>query len=122
MYAGLDTIAITSNEPQGFIVELRGQLYHVGAIPLDFEWNFGDGSPPIVTADPGKPWPDHTVWHRYSASGTATPTLTTRWAGAFQVDGIGEWYEIPGTAETTTTGPELTIHSPRPRLVDDPLP
>lgn len=77
VYAGLDTIALTSDEPQGFVVELRGQIYHVGAIPQEFTWDFGDGTPPVTTADPGQPWPDHTVSHTYSAAGTATPTLSS---------------------------------------------
>ena len=121
VYTGLDTIAMTDPAAQGFEVELRGSRFLVGAVPVEYEWDFGDGSPPLVTTDPGKPWPDQTVTHTYSAAGTAAPTLTTRWRGVFRTSSTSPWHEIPGTAETTTTGPELTIYSPRPRLVDDPL-
>lgn len=121
VYAGLETIAHTSGQPQGFTVELRGQVYNVGAIPQEFVWDFGDGSASVTTTDPGAPWPDHTVSHVYTATGTARPTLTTRWSGVFQIDGLGDWHEIPGTAETVSTGPELRVHAPRPRLVDAPV-
>lgn len=58
VYTGLDTIALTSDEPQVFVVQLRGQVYYVEAIPVDFTWDFDDGSPPLTTTDPGQPWPD----------------------------------------------------------------
>ena len=122
MYAGLDTIGYTDDTPQGFVVTLRELTFFVGAIPVEFTWDFGDGSDPIVTTDPGKPWPDYTVGHTYTASGTATPTLTTRWRGVFRRDGTFEqWHEVAGTGETTTTGPELTIYTARTRLVEDDL-
>src|SRR5690606_30922112 len=66
VYAGLDTIAYTDPAPQGFEVALLGITFFVGAVPVEYSWDFGDGSPPLVTSDPGRPWPDHTISHRYS--------------------------------------------------------
>ncbi len=121
VYAGLDTIGLTDDAGQGFQVTLLGADFSVAAIPVEYSWDFGDGSSPLVTTDPGKPWPDHTVSHRYTASGTATPELTTRWKGFFRELSIDPWTEIDGTAETTTTGTQLTIHTARTRLVEDDL-
>lgn len=121
VYTGLDTIAMTDPTAQGFEVELRGGWFQVGAIPVEYEWDFGDGSPPVITTDPGRPWPDQTVTHTYTAAGSATPTLTTRWHGVFRTSSTGPWHEITGTAETVATGPGLTVYSPRPRLVDRPV-
>lgn len=121
VYAGLDTIAHTDPTPQGFHVELLGASFDVGAVPIEYSWDFGDGTPPLVTDDPGAPWPDYTIGHTYTAAGTATPVLTTSWKGVYRETSFDPWAEIPGTGQTTTTGPELTIYAARTRLVEDPL-
>lgn len=121
VYAGLDTIGLTDGTSQGFQVELRGLTFQVGAIPIEYVWDFGDGSDLLTTTDPGKPYPNQTVAHRYTASGTATPVLTTYWMGVFRETIFDPWTEIPGTGETITTGTPLTIYAPRTRLVEDPL-
>ncbi len=121
VYAGLDTIGYTDDASQGFEVQLRGGTFLVGAIPFEYSWDFGDGSDPITTTDPGKPWPDHTVAHQYTAGGVVTPVLTTRWKGVFRTGATGPWHEIDGTGETTTTGGPVTVHTARTRLVEDDL-
>lgn len=119
--AGLDTIAYSDASDQGFAIELLGIPFQVGVLPTSFSWDFGDGSAPIITDDPGQPWPDHTVAHRYTAAGPATPVLTTEWSGYYRRSALEEWLEIDGTVSTTTTGPALTVHTARTRLVEDPL-
>lgn len=121
VYAGLDTIAYTDPAPQGFEVALLGITFFVGAVPVEYSWDFGDGSPPLVTSDPGRPWPDHTISHRYSTKGAATPVLTTSWKGVYRESIFDDWHEIDGTGETITTGSEITVHTARTRLVEDPL-
>src|SRR5690606_37759424 len=49
VYAGLDTIGYTDDSPQGFAFSLVGRNFDVGAVPVEYSWDFGDGSEPIVT-------------------------------------------------------------------------
>jgi len=121
VYAGLETVAYSDDAPRGFSIELLGRQFDIGVFPVEFSWDFGDGSEPIVTEEPGKPWPDHTVSHVYAAAGTVTPVLTTTWKGVFRTNAIAGWTDIPGTGQTTTTGTPITVHTARTRLVEDRL-
>jgi len=121
VYAGLETIAYTDSSARGWSIELLGLPFDVGAYPIEFTWDFGDGSSPLVTDDPGEPWPDHTVAHTYLTPGVATPSLVTRWQGVYRQGGAGEWSPVPGSGFTTTTAPPITVHTARTRLVEDDL-
>lgn len=121
VFAGLETVAFAGNASQGFRTSLLGQEFHVVAVPHEFTWDFGDGSSPLVTADPGQPWPDHTVSHVYDRAGEARVSLTTTWRGHFRLAHGSTWTEVDGTAVTTTSGPILTVHTARTRLVEDSL-
>lgn len=121
VYAGLETIAYADGMPQGFLVNLLGVDFAVVALPDEYTWDFDDGSDPFVTADPGAPWPNHSVAHVYSASGTVTPSLTTQWKGYVRPEGATSWSPIDGVSTTTTTGPTITVHTARTHLVEDSL-
>jgi len=121
VYAGLDTIGYAEADTQGFEITLLGIPFQVAAVSVEYSWDFGDGSAPIVTDDPGKPYPNHTVGHTYTAEGTATPVLHTSWKGYFRTSEHNAWTAIPDYAQTVTTGPELTIYTARTRLVEDDL-
>jgi len=121
VYAGLETIAYTDDSPQGFLVSLMDIEFAVAAAPLEYEWDFGDGSPIVITDDPGAPWPDHSVSHMYATAGNVTPTLMTRWEGYVRRADSTSWSAISGVASTTTTGPAITVHTARTRLVEDSL-
>lgn len=119
--AGLETVMYSDKEPQGFFVELLGLEFRVVAVPVEFNWDFGDGSAPISTRDPGAPWPNQTVAHEYSGRGRVTPRLTTSWKGYVMRMGGTRWGEVPGVATTVTTGDPIIVYTARTRLVEDPL-
>lgn len=119
--AGLDTVVMSDDLPQGFRTQLLGTNFEIVAEPAEYSWDFGDGSDPLVTTDPGAPWPNHTVSHIYQASGAVEITLTTRWRGAFRIEGASHWSPVNGTGETVTAGPTITVHTARTHLVEDSL-
>jgi hypothetical protein len=112
-----ETIAFTEDRSQSHSVTVLGINVTIRATPETFTWNFDDGSTPLVTSEPGRPWPDHTVAHRYETEGTHTISLTTTWSGTYQVAGSSEWLPVEGTATTTSTSPPLTVYEARSRLV-----
>ncbi|MFF3065975.1 hypothetical protein ACFVQ3_15625 [Oerskovia sp. NPDC057915] len=115
----VETITYTSPAPQRFATTLLGIPVTIEATPDTFTWDYGDGTSPRATTDPGAPYPRHSVAHVYEHEAVATITLTTTWHGRFQITGTTTW--TPITATTTTTAPPLTIHEARTRLVTEPL-
>jgi hypothetical protein len=97
---------------QTFTVDIRGFSVDIVATASAFTWDTGDGTV-LTTADPGAPWPDHTVSHEYR-SGTYAASLTTTWSGTFSVDG-GASADVPGT--TTTAGPPVSFSVVQARAV-----
>ncbi|WP_286219272.1 hypothetical protein [Paraoerskovia sediminicola] len=119
-----DTIAYT--EPadataQTFDITLLGVPVEVRAESSEFTFDFGDGSTPVVTTDPGAPYPDQTVTHSYSDVGRRTISLSTTWTGQFRIVGTPTWSDITGTAETTTTAPPIDVLQAQSRLVESTL-
>jgi hypothetical protein len=118
----VDTITFTDDEPQSFDAELLGVPVTLRATPAEFAWDYDDHTPALTTTDPGAAYPDHTVAHTYTRPGTATISLTTTWAGQFQITGAPTWTPVPGQATTQSATDPITIHEARSRLVEDPVP
>lgn len=114
----IDTIAYTSDAPQILETELLGVPVAVRATPIEFSWDFGDGSDPIVTTGPGRPYPHQTIGYSYTqAAEQRVVTLTTTWSGEFQVAGQGPWIPIAGTVTTTSQSDPFAVETRHARLV-----
>ena len=111
------TITWTDPTPQLLVTDLLGYTVEVQATPTSYTWDYGDGSPPLVTTSPGHPWPDHDVAHTYARPGTFTITLTTTLTGTYRMAGTTTWLPVTGTATTTTTSPPITAVDAPSRLV-----
>ncbi|WP_265521598.1 hypothetical protein [Oerskovia flava] len=119
----VETITYAEPTVQTFDTALLGIPVTLRAQPGEYTWDYGDGTGPLTTTDPGAPYPDHSVTHTYDQPADAvTITLTTTWTGQFQITGAPTWTDVPGTATTTTVADPLTILEARSRLVTDPLP
>ncbi|MCF4120400.1 PKD domain-containing protein [Antribacter sp. KLBMP9083] len=118
----IDTITYTQGGAQEFDVVLLGTPVTIRAVPTEFTWDYGDGTPALVTIDPGAPYPRHTISHAYAAPGSATVSLTTSWRGQFRVAGETTWTDVPGTAVTQSSSGPIEVHEARTRLVEDLYP
>lgn len=117
----MDLIVYTDPAPQLLSTTVLGVPLTVRATPAQFSWEFGDGSAPLVTADPGAPYPDYTVAHPFRQPGSYEVQLTTTWRGEYQVDGEGPWYPVTGTVTTTSAPFSETVVEARSHLVDEDL-
>ncbi|MCB7136571.1 hypothetical protein LGQ04_08415 [Cellulosimicrobium marinum] len=116
------TITYTQDEPQVLAATLLGIGVEIRATPESFAWDYADGTDPVVTTDPGAPYPDHTVHHTYvEPVESLTIGLTTTWSGQFRITGSPTWTDVPGTATTTSTAEPLRVYEARSRLVTDTL-
>jgi len=108
----LETIVWTGASEQTFSAVVLGTPVEVRARPIDFTWDFGDGSAPLTTTDPGAPFPNHSVAHVYSdAAEQRQVTLTTRWAGEFEVNGSGVWQPVVGVATTSEVSQPFEVRT-----------
>ncbi|WP_225753147.1 PKD domain-containing protein [Actinotalea sp. Marseille-Q4924] len=113
-------IVYTDPAPQTLATTVLGVPVTVRATPVQYAWDFGDGASPLVTTDPGAPYPDDTVSRPYAVPGEYAVRLTTTWRGEFRVSGTGPWTPVDGTATTTSAPFTATVEEAIPRLVAGP--
>ncbi|WP_456819450.1 hypothetical protein [Cellulomonas sp. URHB0016] len=113
----IETIVYTEDAEQTFQTELFGVPVEVVATPSRFTWDFHDGSRPLTTTDPGRPWPAKDVFHVYESVMTAHLTLTTTWSGRFRVAGEEQWRDVEGTAQTSADSTPFEVVERRAHLV-----
>ncbi len=113
----IPTITMATAAQQNLTTDLLGYAVEVQATATSYSWDYGDGSAPLVTTSPGRPYPDHDVHHSYGDPGTYAITLTTTWAGQYRLAGTTTWQDIDGTATTVTTTPPITAVERRSTLV-----
>jgi len=115
----------THTEPGEQVLDttLLGIAVQIRATPRSFTWDYGDGTTPVSTTDPGAAYPQHTVAHTYDQPADQVRiTLTTTWSGQFRITGTPTWTDVTGTAATTSTADPLRVYEARSRLVTDDLP
>jgi hypothetical protein len=61
-------------------------LVGVNLVPT-FSWDFGDGSPALITPFRGAPYPLTQITHTYTRAGNYTAALTISWSGTWSADG-----------------------------------
>ncbi|UKJ62727.1 hypothetical protein H1Q78_13350 [Cellulosimicrobium cellulans] len=117
------TITYTEPGEQMLDTTLLGIPVQIRATPRTYTWDYGDGTTPLATTDPGAAYPDHTVHHTYDQPADQVQiTLTTTWTGQFRITGTPTWTDVTGTATTTSTASPLRVYEARSRLVTDDLP
>ncbi|WP_194164950.1 PKD domain-containing protein [Pseudactinotalea sp. HY160] len=114
---GMYTIFYTDPAVQRFSTTLLDHGVVLEVEPVLYEWDFGDGSEVFVTSDPGRAYPQHTITHTYTTSGTVAPELTTRWVGRVWIEGIGGWFAVRGQGVTLDQGDPVEAVSKQNRLV-----
>lgn len=113
----VETVAYTGAQQQVLSTTVLDAPIEVRVVPTLFIWDFGDGSDPLVTTDPGAPWPDHTVAHSYSAAQEGVVVgLRTEWDAMFRIPGVSPWLPVAGTVVTTETSDPFDVVTATPRL------
>lgn len=119
-YVNADNIVYIEPEPQTIQANVLGFDVWIHAAPVNYEWDFGDGSNPFNTTDPGQPWPDHSFSHIYTHPGEYIITLTTRWEATYSFNSPdGPWLAMDGMLTTTNQSEPLTVRELRSRLVNN---
>ncbi|MGP9032755.1 hypothetical protein [Glutamicibacter mysorens] len=116
-----NTHFMATEEVQSFSSSLSGSKIRIKAIPIQWNWNYGDGTTRNLNF-PGEPAPNHTLRdetptsHSYSETGKFKVEVTTLYRGEFSVDG-GPWQAIPGQAAVASTPIEIDVWRTEKELI-----
>ncbi|MEN2745026.1 hypothetical protein [Sinomonas halotolerans] len=120
---GAETNIYAESGEQSFSVTLAGHEFSIRTRPLEYHWDYGDGTT-LISAAPGGPvpesrWGEKTVTsHVYTATGDVQVGLTTVFVGEYSVDG-GPFQAIVGTAEVDSQPRALSIWRSQVKLYAD---
>ncbi|MFD1375873.1 PKD domain-containing protein [Micrococcus antarcticus] len=116
-----NTHFLATEEVQSFSSNLSGSNISIRAIPIQWNWNYGDGTTRNLDF-PGDPMPHHTLRdktptsHSYRETGTFKVGVTTLYRGEFSVDG-GAWQAIPGQAAVASVPIEIDVWRTEKELI-----
>jgi PKD repeat protein len=87
--------------PQTLETTMLGRSVAIRAVPVEWRWDYGDGSGPVSYPFAGGPQrgfdQETSTSHVYGRTGRFAVSLATAYRGQFSVEG-GPWVAIPGTA------------------------
>jgi hypothetical protein len=111
----LETVVWTDkNQVLTTTVTLLGFPVVVQAVPLKYQWHFGDGTS-VETSTPGAPYPSKEITHKYLKRGDVRLTVTTFYGASYTVAGLTRYVgDIPITGPATP----LQVREAVPVLVD----
>ncbi|TAP27564.1 hypothetical protein [Arthrobacter sp. S41] len=110
-----------SEETQEFNSNLSGSDVRIKAIPIQWNWNYGDGATRNLNF-PGEAMPSHTLReetktsHSYTKTGKFGVRVTTLYRGEFSVDG-GPWEAIPGQAAVPSNTLPMDVWRTKKELI-----
>ena len=110
-----DTNFFTANQPFDTSVGLLGQVVDLHIVPTRFDWRFGDGAS-LATSEPGAPYPDLEVTHRYLEKGQVAPSVDTTYRATYRVNG-GRWIKVKGSVTIAGAPVDLEVLTATPTLV-----
>ena len=110
-----DTNFYTQTGPLDRTVPILGQRVDLHIVPSRFGWRFGDGKS-LWTDEPGAPYPELDVTHRYLRKGQVGPSVDTTYTATFRVNG-GPWRDVPGSVRIPGAPVALQVLTATPTLV-----
>lgn len=111
---GMHTNVYAVAQPQQFATELGGFPVQVRALPVQYAWNYGDGTslgPTELSGAPLAPgaWDEPTdTSHVYTRTGDFAVTLTTYFAGEYSIAG-GPWLPVAGLNDVTSAPVPVSV-------------
>jgi hypothetical protein len=110
-----ETNFYAETQPADISIVLLGQQVDLHVVPSHFGWRFGDGES-MATDEPGAPYPQLDVTHRYASKGKVAPRVDTTYTATFRVNG-GGWDDVPGEVTIPGVPVDLQVLTATPTLV-----
>ena len=109
------TIFWADPEPFETSIDLLGHEIEVEATPQSFTWVHGDGTSQS-TDHPGRPYPRHSITHRYWQPAGLRARVDTIYSVRYSVDG-GGWTDLGEPLIATGPATTIDVHEAAPVLV-----
>ncbi|WP_129336346.1 hypothetical protein [Cellulomonas endophytica] len=117
LLVNMPVVLLAEPAPTTLTTTVLGTPVEVEATPSSWTWTFSDGSAPLTTTSPGRPWPAADVTRTFTSAGPVEIACTVTWTGRYRVAGAATWNPVEGTATTTSTLPARTVVERRAHLV-----
>ncbi len=118
-FVGVPTLAYATQPIVNTSVNVLGLDVPVEFTAREYSFDFGDGSQPLVSSEPGAPYPDMTNFHIYQApQDFATVTLTTTWSAKVVHPETGDAIFVTGALQTTESAHPLPVRKAKGYLTD----
>lgn len=104
------TLVYVTSPTQTLTTTLFGAPVTITLEATRFSYDFGDGSAPLVTTDPGAPYPATRVYHTYQRKQhDVVITLTTTWRGSVTSPFDGSTASLNGAVTTVESTQPFTV-------------
>lgn len=118
-YTGIPTLVHAASGTQTKSVSVLGYDVEIALTAATYSFDFGDGSRPLVTRDPGAPYPDTTNQHTYTTPVESRQiALVTTWNATTTNPFTGETLTVPGIIQTREISPPFEVRTARTVLTD----
>lgn len=119
-YTGVPTLAHARTTQREISVDVLGLTVPVRLEAQSFSFDFGDGTGPLVTSDPGGPYPDTTNQHTYMAAAKSVViTLRTTWTATARHPGTGETIRLDEPLYSEELSNPFEVRKPVVVLTDE---
>ena len=123
---GVPTIVYAASPTQSHTASLFGHEVVITLTTSQYSYDFGDGTPPLVTSRAGEPWrrgnKEARLTHHYEETTRGgerrTITLTTTWDATTTNPFTGETLTLPAVATTTERSDPFPVSHLRIDLTD----
>lgn len=118
-FVGVPTLAYATAPQVNTSVNVLGLDVPIEFTAREYSFDFGDGSDPLVSTQPGAPFPDMTNFHIYQQPQEhAQISLTTTWSAKVIHPVTGDVIFVTGALQTKETAPPLPVRKARGYLTD----
>lgn len=114
-----DLIVYTDPSTRTLTTTVGGTVVTISATPVSYTWHWGDGTS-TTTTDPGRPYPNQSVVHRYhKRESNVVVSLTTTWTATYTINSDNVTRPVTGTITTTESSTPFTLIHLVSILTDD---
>lgn len=118
-FVGVPTLAYATMPLVNTSVNVLGLDVPVEFTAREYSFDFGDGTAPLVSSQPGAPYPDMTNFHIYQRpQDYAQVTLTTTWSAKVTHPQTGDVIFVTGALQTSESAPPIPVRKARGYLTD----
>lgn len=119
-YTGVPTLVHARVTEREISVDVLGLDVPIRLEARSFAFDFGDDTAPLVTSDPGAPYPDKSNQHTYLAPARSVViTLRTTWSATARNPASGETLELEEPLHSEELSTPFEVRKPVVLLTDD---